>query len=417
MGIGSGLTKDKLLLTQKTIEGLRPATEPYRIADQRCTGLAVRVATNGVKTWDLAFRISSTKLTKRLSLGRVTDVSLETARRRANELTAAGRAGRDLVEEERRARETSENRLTIGQLIETYLRRRVDGRLRTATEINRRLNRALATLMEGFADEVRRRDIRQLLDEVADRGLEREAEKRRQTVGAMFRWAVSQDMVDIDPTAGLAAYDPGTPRDRVLSAEEIAPLWSWLQSPLVSPNVSRILRLQLLTGARCGEVSGMRVEEIDQENWIWTLPAARSKNKRARSTPLVGECRAIVKSCLAEVSRGPLFATESGTVVKSVNVGQYLCYRKERLPIAKFTTHDLRRTVATALVEMGFSLDMVAAVIGHEAGGRNTRTLLRHYVRTDLVAQKTPVLEAWDKKVLDAAAGRTASKVLMLRRA
>lgn len=102
MGIGSGLKKHKLLLTQKTIEGLRPATEPYRVADQRCTSLAVRVATNGIKTWDLAFRISSTKLTKRLSLGRVTDVSLEAARRRANELTAAGRAGRDLVEDENR---------------------------------------------------------------------------------------------------------------------------------------------------------------------------------------------------------------------------------------------------------------------------------------------------------------------------
>jgi integrase len=100
-----------------------------------------------------------------------------------------------------------------------------------------------------------------------------------------------------------------------------------------------------------------------------------------------------------------------------VNVGQYLCYRKDQLPIAKFTTHDLRRTVATALVEMGFSLDIVAAVIGHEAGGRNTRTLVRHYVRTDLVARKTPVLEAWDKKVLDAAEGGIESKVLMLRRA
>ncbi|WP_423069076.1 tyrosine-type recombinase/integrase [Devosia sp. CN2-171] len=416
MGIGSGLTKHKLLLTQKTVESLRPAADPYRVADQRCTGLAVRVATNGIKTWDLAFRISSTKLTKRLSLGRVTDVSLEAARRRANELTSAGRAGRDLVQEERQAKEASENRLTIGQLVETYLRRRVDGRLRTAREIRYRLNRTLAGLMGRFADEVRRRDIRQLLDKVADQGTEREAEKRRQTVGAMFRWAVSQDMVEIDPTAGLTAYDPGTPSDRVLSFEEIGPLWTWLLSPLVSQHVSCILRLQLLTGARCGEVSGIRVEEIDQENWIWTLPATRSKNKRARSTPLVGECRAIIESCLAEVSRGPLFATELGTVVKSVNVGQYLWYRKEQLPIAKFTTHDLRRTVATALVEMGISLEIVAAVIGHEAGGRNTRTLVRHYIRTDLVGRKKPVLELWDKKLLDAVAGRTESNVLMLRR-
>lgn len=417
MGIGSGLTRGKLLLTQKAIDGLRPGAEPYRIADQRCAGLAVRVATNGIKTWDLAFRIRSTKSTKRLSLGRVTDVTLEAARQRANQLTAAARAGRDLIEEERREKEVSGRRLTIAELIAAYLRKRVDGRLRTARDIARRLRRTLNSRMSNFADELRRRDIRELLDEVADRGLEREAEKRRQTVGAMFRWAVSQDLVDTDPTAGLTAYDPGTPGDRILSAEEIAPLWSWLLSPFVSPDISCILRLQLLTGARCGEVSGMRAEEVDQENWIWTLPAERSKNKRSRSTPLLGECRAILESRLAEVTRGPLFVTESGRAMQSVNVGQYLCYRKNKLPIAKFTTHDLRRTVATALVEMGFSLDIVAAVIGHEAGGRNTRTLVRHYVRTDLVARKITVLSAWDKNVLDAATGRAVPPIAMLRSA
>ncbi|MGC2716346.1 MAG: integrase, partial [Pseudolabrys sp.] len=59
--------------------------------------------------------------------------------------------------------------------------------------------------------------MRELFDQCADQGIEREAERRRQTVGAMFRWALSQDIVEMDPTAGLKAYDPGTPRDRILT--------------------------------------------------------------------------------------------------------------------------------------------------------------------------------------------------------
>jgi hypothetical protein len=58
----------------------------------------------------------------------------------------------------------------------------------------------------------------------------------------------------------------------------------------------------------------------------------------------------------------------------------------------------------TMLVEMGVSLDVVAAVVGHEAGGRETRTLIRHYVRTDLVHRKREVLLGWDehiRKVVD----------------
>jgi hypothetical protein len=56
-------------------------------------------------------------------------------------------------------------------------------------------------------------------------------------------------------------------------------------------------------------------------------------------------------------------------------------------------------TVATMLAEMGVALDLVAAVVGHEAGGRETRTLVRHYVRTDLIERKRQVLRSWDERV------------------
>ena len=80
----------------------------------------------------------------------------------------------------------------------------------------------------------------------------------------------------------------------------------------------------------------------------------------------------------------PCSLPKSGAVLTSAHVGHYLLARRHRLPIDKFTTHDLRRTVATMLAEMGIGLDLVAALIGHEAGGKETRTLVRHYVRTDL---------------------------------
>jgi site-specific recombinase XerC len=222
---------------------------------------------------------------RRLSLGRVCDVSLEKARDRANELTSAARTGRDLIAEEEERRAAAASRLTVEKLIELYVKRRVVGRLRTAKEIESRLKRALSSIMDRHAEDIRRRDLRELFDRCADQGIEREAERRRQTVGAMFRWALSQDIVEIDPTTGLKAYDPGTPRDRILTVNEIELLWKWLDSDALPQDPSDILKLELLTGARCGEISGLCAEEIGQEEWIWTLPAARSKNKRPRVTP------------------------------------------------------------------------------------------------------------------------------------
>src|SRR5271170_1791160 len=307
MAFGAGLTRGAQLLTHRSIEALRPAESPYRVPDQRCKGLAVRVAPSGVKTWDLAYRIRGSSKMRRLSLGRTIDVSLEQARERANELTSAARQGRDLIAEEGETRDAAASRITIEKLIDLYLRRRVIGRLRTAREIESRLRRTLAPFLQRYAAEICRRDIRELLDGIVDQGLGREAEKRRQVCTAMFRWALSQDIVEADPTAGLEVYDRGIPRDRVLTVAEIEKLWEWLDSDALSLDAADILKLELLTGARCGEISGLCAEEIDRDEWTWTLPASRSKNKRPRATPLVGAARQIIDARLSNVEAGPLF--------------------------------------------------------------------------------------------------------------
>jgi integrase len=416
MAFGAGLTRGALLLTHRTIETLRPAEEPYRVPDQRCKGLAVRVSPSGVKTWDLAYRIRGTGKMRRLSLGRTSDVGLEQARERANELTSAARGGRDLIGEEGEARDAAASRITVASLIDLYLRRRVLGRLRTAKTIESRLRRTLTPILQQYAADISRRDIRELLNAMVDVGKGREAEKRRQVCTAMFRWALSQDIVAADPTAGLEAYDRGTPRDRVLTVEEIETLWKWLDTDALSLEAADILKLELLTGARCGEISGLRAEEIDRNKWVWTLPAQRSKNGRQRVTPIVGAAREMLERRLSGVENGPLFMLEKGVVVTSAHIGHYLLTRRTTLPIAIFTSHDLRRTFATMLAEMGIALELVAAIVGHESGGKDTRTLVRHYVHTDMLERKAQALKAWDDRLKGIVLGEEAEKVVLLPR-
>jgi integrase len=382
------------MLTHRSIEAMRPAETAYRVPDQRCKGLAVRVAPSGVKTWDLAYRIRGTGKVRRLSLGRTSDIGLEQARERANELTSAARGGRDLIAKEDEARAAAASRIRVEALIDLYLRRRVYGRLRTAKAIESRLKRTLAPVFQRHAADIYRRDIRELLDAIVEQGKGREAEKRRKTVGAMFRWAVSEGIAETNPAAGLNSYDPGTPRDRVLDVEEIEKLWKWLQSDALSAEASDILKLELLTGARCGEISGLRAEEVDRQKWIWRLPPERSKNARQRVTPILGVAREILERRLSDVGAGPLFLSETGSVLTSAHIGHNLLTRSARLPIAKFTSHDLRRTFATMLAEMGVAFDLVAGILGHESGSRDTRTLTRHYLRTDLLERKAHALRA-----------------------
>jgi hypothetical protein len=195
----------------------------------RCKGLALRVAVDGGKTWNLAYRIKGAGV-RRLSLGRYEDVGLEAARLRAHEVTSAARRGIDLIADEAAKRDEHDRSLTVERLIGEYMRRRVTARLRTASDSERRLKRALEPILGQKATDIRRRDLRQLFDATADQGFLREAEKRRATVSAMFRWAQRQDIVDVNPADGLTPYDRGTPRERTLDESEIRKLWSWLES-------------------------------------------------------------------------------------------------------------------------------------------------------------------------------------------
>jgi integrase len=398
------------VLTDKAIKAFKPDAVAYLVTDLRCKGLALRVAADGGKTWTCRSGSKARASGACRSAGLRTSASRPRAR--ANEITLAARQGRDLIADEGAKRNEHKQSFTVERLIDEYLRRRVAGRLRTAGEIERRLKRALAPMMTLKAADIRRRDLRELLDAVADGGLVREAGHRRQAIGTMFKWALSQDIVETDPAYGLASYGLSEPRDRVLSEDEIRQLWRWLDgSRNISTGVRDILKLQLCLGARVGEISGMRAEEFaedDKSRSLWTLPAKRSKTKKARVTPILGLAAEIVS---ARASEDVLFPNQSGEPHTSGSVGSQLREREARMPIDKFNTHDLRRSAATMMTKLGLSLELVATIVGHTAGGAGTATLVRHYVFDEFIDRKAAGLAQWDRRLRAILAGEKMGKL------
>jgi hypothetical protein len=68
------------------------------------------------------------------------------------------------------------------------------------------------------------------------------------------------------------------------------------------------------------------------------------------------------------------------------------------------------------LAEMGIALDLVAAIVGHEAGGKDTRTLVRHYVHSDMLERKAHALKAWDERLKAIVTGGERAKVVRLHK-
>lgn len=407
----------KKALTAAGLTSLKPTGKPYYVSDAKQDGLRVRVSPTGGLTWVVSFRIKGQGVTS-ASLG-IADASgkagknLGEARERAAAILKAARGSRDLLAEERAERRASEDALTVEQLIARYVKNlespgRRGGPLRTADDIQRRLNRALASKLKWPVERLTRGDFSRLFDAVAERH-PREAEKRRQSAHAMLRWASAKGYVQENPLTGTPSYGAGEPRDRVLSADELRALWTWLNAGArnLSSDIIAVLRIQMLLGARVGEVAGMLSGEIAEEGerLIWTLPAGRSKNKRARVTPLVGLARQLIEAAL-ERRVGALFRTrDNRRALTSTDIGQALLNRKKSLPVAHFTTHDLRRTVVSKMDELGISLDTIAATIGHQRGTAATQVLVRHYSRPVLDPQVEAALTAWEKCLAQIAMG------------
>jgi hypothetical protein len=98
-------------------------------------------------------------------------------------------------------------------------------------------------------------------------------------------------------------------------------------------------------------------------------------------------------------------------------VGQHLWIRRDKFPIAHFATHDLRRSAATHMAKLSLPLDIIAAVIGHEPGGKDVRVLVKHYLHDEFVERKAHALSLWDARLKAIVTGAEAAKVVQLRSA
>ena len=82
------------------------------------------------------------------------------------------------------------------------------------------------------------------------------------------------------------------------------------------------------------------------------------------------------------------------------------------MPIGKFNTHDLRRSMATMMTKLGLPLELTAMIVGHTAGGAGTQTLVRHYVFEEFIDRKADGLAIWDGRLREILAWRESEKVM-----
>jgi integrase len=159
-----------------------------------------------------------------------------------------------------------------------------------------------------------------------------------------------------------------------------------------------MFKLMLITGQRRDEVAGMRHAEL--KDGVWTLPVARTKNKREHVVPLPQ----LALDILAEVkspSKEFVFSTTGKTAASGFSRAKHKLdgLMKEDLPkLEDWRLHDLRRTAASGMARVGVNLPVIEKTLNHVSGSFGG--IVGVYQRHSFHDEKKQALEVWSKFLL-----------------
>jgi len=167
----------------------------------------------------------------------------------------------------------------------------------------------------------------------------------------------------------------------------------------------------------------MHTNEID-DRW-WTIPVERSKNKKAHrgyladtAIGLIGPLKVMDDDTKEMKPKGFIFPCRIHTKDKPMArlaISRALLRNVSpaglTLGVASFTPHDLRRTAATCMSQIGFMDEVIDAVLNHSKQG-----VIRTYNLNRYDKEKQQALEAWERKLNSIINATVSAKVIPITR-
>jgi integrase len=410
----------KFKLTNTSILKLPFAAKGKQVdyLDSEVKGFGVRVSAT-TKRYFVRSLIGRRRV--RVMLNSASLVSAEEARSEAKIKLGLMESGIDPNEEKRAKQREEEARLldpTIKDLVQEYIEKYAKVKKKTWAEDRRCLEKDIIPRWgRKKAKDIRRRDVKLLLQGIVDRGSPIQANNTLEKIRKMFNFAIDEEIIEFTPCYMVKMPSTRKHKDRVLSEDEITTFWDGLDMATMSDEIKRALKLILVTGQRPGEVIGMHSSEIDGQ-W-WTIPVERAKNGKANRVYLTELALELIGT-----KQGFIFETPTGG--KSIGVNAVSCavrrnfirpddeqseHSINKTIMQAWTPHDLRRTAATEISKLGFADEIIDAVLNHRKRG-----VIAIYNRNKYDSEKRLALEAWARKLHGIIIGTETAKVIPLRR-
>jgi integrase len=383
-------------LTDRTAraEKLPPGKADVILFDDKLPGFGLRIRAGGKKSWVAQYRFGAAQ--RRLNIGSIDQVIAAKARQSAADIFAKVRLGQDPQAERRSEQQKAGD--VFEDLGQRYLKAKAGLRAGSYREIERHIERYWAPFNRRSIHTITRADVARRIGEIAEASGIVTANRARATLAAVFTWAMRQGELEANPVTATNKAGEETPRDRVLPDGELIEVWKACRDD----DFGTIVRLLILTGQRREEVGGMADSEIGTEKRLWSLPRDRTKNKLPHDVPLSDTALALLAAhprrpkrdlVFGDTDSRPFSGWSRARRALDVRISEAQKEAGIETALAPWTLHDLRRSMATRLGDLGIQPHVIEALLNHISGSKNGVAGI--YNRATYAAEKRQAVDIW----------------------
>jgi integrase len=234
-------------------------------------------------------------------------------------------------------------------------------------------------------------------DRIVSEGRTYMANRCREYMQLIWHWGLGRTELAVPPSPFYKLPKPflgETPRDRVLSHEEIRKVFAAIEH---EPRITAAWWVMLfLTAARDkSEVMRMAKAEVDRDRKVWVIPREKTKARRSLVLPLSEWAQEVLDAV------GPLSGRSGFFFPSPKNDGPMSSARRAARRLqdragVEFEVRDIRRTVATGMTEIEIDPEIVDRILNHAIPSESRVT--KTYQTTLLWAklrEKREAIEKW----------------------
>lgn len=391
-------------MSAKDAEKATPREKKYKLAAGG--GLYLEVMPNGAKYWRWKYRHGGAE--KRVALGVFPAISLSEARNKRDAERATLRAGADPAMLRRTKKLVAQ--LAASNSFEAVAREWLETKQGEWVEDHSRKVRAwleqhvfphIGAMSIG---ELEAPEILAMLRKLVKRGTLNTAGRVRETVSAVFRYAVATGRAKRDPAADLRdALPKATTRNfaALTHPDDVSALLKAIDGYQGAPVTLAALRLAPLVFQRPGELRSMKWEDVDFDSATWTIPATQRKLRRAAKenprtpphvVPLSKQAVAVLRDVQRLTGTTPLVfpgVRDSRRPMSENTVNAAL--RRLDYTTEQMTGHGFRHMASTRLNELGWNPDAIERQLSH----RDRDSIRGTYNLAQYMTERRNMMQAW----------------------